>query len=1054
MAEADGRIYIDTDLDTDGMILGSKEIEAHMRKMAKTVSASSEKQKIAFRKQANAFVKQNQALAQQRAKVKALEQEYEQLSKKKIETDEFKEIGKQIDNDTVKLNRLQKAQEEFLATGGKENSSTYQRRQLQIEELTNSIRYAKAEQQELLNSGGAYKAVDTSSVEEQLLSARQKLANMNNALGLSYEDLKTKINGVNTAHTKQASVGGRLKNAFSKLGASVKKVASKIRSLHKNTNKSNMSMGKMLATSVLFSAVFRAISTVTEGVKTGFENLAQYSDETNESLSMLKSSLSKLKNSLATAFAPILSVVAPILSSFINLLSNAITKIGMLVAALTGKNTFEKAVDVQEDYAASLQNTASGAKDAEKATKGYLSPIDEINKMDKQDETDISGTGGTVSPSEMFETVEIASQFGDIAEKIKEAWKNADFTEIGTIIGTKLADALNSINWEKIQTVAGKLGKSLATLFNGILGTPGLWILAGTTFGNAVNTILEFGNQFVENFDWAALGTAIGDFLTGAIQTIDWNKVGSMLGTGFSGIVTVIKTTIENTDWKALGTGIMNAIGSFFENIDWSEIGGTLSSAFVALCDFAVGLIEGIDWSALPGNIIDAIVDFFTGFDWEESFESLGELIGTWLAAKIDIWQGLEDECGDVAIEIGKYFAEKMEEAGYDKDKSLAENGKAIITGMNNGILDALKNIGTWINDNMFKPFMEGLMSAFGIKASSSTKMKDKGKTLVTGFKSGIQAPWAGFLEFWGKKKDDVLKKFSDIKEKFIAKGKQMVSGIKSGIANRWSDFKTYWSNKKSEIINKYSDIKEKFNSKGQQIISGMRGGISNKWSDFKTYWSDRRKAIIDTFKDIKDDMKKVGENIVNGIIDGIKGIWKTLTSWADDIKDLFDISISEPTVSTSSSSGATGTTGTTGTATTQSAASTASVSWYAKGGVFNAPSIIGVGEAGKETVLPLENKRTMRMLASSILAAMPIPYMATGAVLPTMAVNNQQKDMSDTLHSIAGKLNQQGIQGGSNSSSSYRFTANLNRRTLFDEFITEAKIRQAQSGRNPFELA
>lgn len=31
------------------------------------------------------------------------------------------------------------------------------------------------------------------------------------------------------------------------------------------------------------------------------------------------------------------------------------------------------------------------------------------------------------------------------------------------------------------------------------------------------------------------------------------------------------------------------------------------------------------------------------------------------------------------------------------------------------------------------------------------------------------------------------------------------------------------------------------------------------------------------------------------------------------------------------------------------------SVSWYAKGGIFNSPSVIGVGEAGTEAVLPID---------------------------------------------------------------------------------------------------
>lgn len=43
---------------------------------------------------------------------------------------------------------------------------------------------------------------------------------------------------------------------------------------------------------------------------------------------------------------------------------------------------------------------------------------------------------------------------------------------------------------------------------------------------------------------------------------------------------------------------------------------------------------------------------------------------------------------------------------------------------------------------------------------------------------------------------------------------------------------------------------------------------------------------------------------------------------------------------------------------------------------------------------------------------------------------------------------------GGRNSSGNYRFTAQINRKTVFDEIIKEAKLSQDRTGRNPFELA
>lgn len=48
------------------------------------------------------------------------------------------------------------------------------------------------------------------------------------------------------------------------------------------------------------------------------------------------------------------------------------------------------------------------------------------------------------------------------------------------------------------------------------------------------------------------------------------------------------------------------------------------------------------------------------------------------------------------------------------------------------------------------------------------------------------------------------------------------------------------------------------------------------------------------------------------------------------------------------------------------------SVDWYKKGGLFTDASLIGVGEAGSEAVLPLTNKRAIAMIAESITNSMP----------------------------------------------------------------------------------
>lgn len=89
------------------------------------------------------------------------------------------------------------------------------------------------------------------------------------------------------------------------------------------------------------------------------------------------------------------------------------------------------------------------------------------------------------------------------------------------------------------------------------------------------------------------------------------------------------------------------------------------------------------------------------------------------------------------------------------------------------------------------------------------------------------------------------------------------------------------------------------------------------------------------------------------------------------------------------------------------------------------------------------------------------IPYLAKGAVIPPrsefLAVLGDQKNGRNleapegVIREIIDDAFARHQQGGSGN---VRFTAQINRRTIFDEVIEEAKLRRSTSGRNPFELA
>lgn len=298
------------------------------------------------------------------------------------------------------------------------------------------------------------------------------------------QDYKKKLLGVDNEQKKASKSGSKLNKS--------------LKGTEKASRGARMGLGRMLATSILFSTVFRAISAVTGGLKEGMDNLAQYSDDTNKALSMLMSSMTQLKNSFGTAFSPLVEYAAPALVQFINLLSQAVTWTAQLLAALTGKDTFVKAVKVQQDYADSLDKTKDETKDAAKETEKALAPFDKLiqittGKKKKEDKNELK-------PEDMFTTEEVSNDIklqaeaikntlGKLFDPLKESW-----LENGPQVMKSLQNTFSAI-----KQLASDVGASFMQVWNvegyGKAITDDLLI----TFDNLVDTV---GN-LVTNFDKA-----------------------------------------------------------------------------------------------------------------------------------------------------------------------------------------------------------------------------------------------------------------------------------------------------------------------------------------------------------------------------------------------------------------------------------------------------------------------------------------------------------------------------------------------------------------------
>lgn len=511
---ADGSIVIDTEINTKGMKPGTEEVEAAVRRMANGIDDLGKKSEIAVQKQVTAFAKLNSLYAAQERKVEKLREALEAYAETKIPTQAYAEIRNQIEKTEQKLTALLERQQKFLDTGGRTNSSTYKKMQYDIEQLNNSLKYAKGELKDLEDSGGAFtlgKDTDKfSQMYDKYATEAKKLKQMNESLGISYnrvknefEEYKKRLLGIDGASKKAT-------NSTKKLGIQMKKN-------QKPTKKYGEALSGVVRRLVMFRLLRSTISLAFRSAREGMENLAQYSPETNKAISNVLSSLTQLKNSFATAFSPIAEYASPALVEFISLLSEAVTWTSQFFAALTGKDTYTKATKVEEDYGAALKESNKQIKAQEKANKKLTYSFDELIQAGNKSDQDKTGYVGP-TPDQMFTTEEVSNDIKARADAVKKIFSGlfAPLKESWLDNGPEVMQSLSNL-FTSAKQLSKDVGASFMQVWNvegyGKTITDNLLI----TFANLVQTVANLNTQFNKAWVSGDTGTNIlrhlGDIL-------------------------------------------------------------------------------------------------------------------------------------------------------------------------------------------------------------------------------------------------------------------------------------------------------------------------------------------------------------------------------------------------------------------------------------------------------------------------------------------------------------------------------------------------------------
>lgn len=295
-----------------------------------------------------------------------------------------------------------------------------------------------------------------------------------------------------------------------------------------------------------------------------------------------------------------------------------------------------------------------------------------------------------------------------------------------------------------------------------------------------------------------------------AINQGDYTSVGAHIGEKIAlGLTTAeqyLKSVSLGGVGKAIAQGINGAIDSL-NNSD-SSLGSVLASAIQVGIDGASGFVKNLNWSGLGTGVKKSLKDLFTGIDWKSVLSTMGATAGGIGTA---IWAAI----GDGITAAKDYFWQHIEDAGYDT-----------VQGVLNGVVEGILNIGTWIKDNVFTPFVEGFKSTFQIHSPSKHKdITSLGENIIGGILNGIAEAIRNPAAWIQKNVFQPLKEgFSQVfgKNGYTLDFSAKLSSWKDGLTNKALNFQAKLTTWKDTLKSKYLEFKA-------NVKQGWTGTLAKK---------------------------------------------------------------------------------------------------------------------------------------------------------------------------------------------------------------------------------
>lgn len=824
------------------------------------------------------------------ARLKALQQEAANSPSAVADSAAVKSFASEVGKTESKLASYQAKVEKMQTMGA--NSSAWKNVQYDIDATKTKLDEYR-EKLEQLNASGGISAESYEKLSGTLAKLTETQGNLS-ALTASMTQTSAAGNRVNVF---LGSFGTALKSAgrsalslaknmaripLSAMKAGLKAVTSRLKEFISHSKKTELSAKGLVKTltslkTVLVGRIKRMfISSIFSQMKEALNQLATFSGAFNQSVSNIKNNATQLSANLAALMSRLIVAIEPVLTAIISAVSTAMSYLNAFFAMLGGKKTMVVAKKQTASYADSLNDAAGGAKELKRQLMGF----DEINRMEKNDSSGSGGAGG--SGGDLFEEVPIDSVLpAEVAayfERLKSAIQNGDWEGVGRIIAEGLNTGMAVVdNW--INTVLRPMGvkwsERIARILNGLVDGFD-WRLLGKTVADGVNAVVDVINTFFRTVNFVRLGEQFGNGLKSLFENVEWENLGIFITNKLKALLDILHgflNTFTPTDAATLGDNISKMIQSAISNINFKQAIPDLLQFGAELLITLTHAIEGVNWQQLGKDIAAGVANI----NWALVAESLFEGIGAVLGGLAGFLKGLLEDAWSGVV-------------GWWKETAF-KDGQFTMEGLLKGIWSKICDIGKWIKEHIFEPFINGFKSAFGIH-SPSTVMEEMGNFLIEGLFNGISGAWGTITGFFDGALSGLSSLIGGAWER-IKGAAQAWGGITSTLSGAWEGIKStassIWTNVKDTVSGAFTNTKDSLSNTAQVIGSNLSGAWSSVSSSATGMWDKIKSTVTSKFTGAQTSLSGTAQLMQSTLSQKFSGMLGDATQKFEGIRSALD---------------------------------------------------------------------------------------------------------------------------------------------------------------------